>query len=257
MRLRRKAGLFHLPKRPNRISIFRVWRVFCGLSSFVCFMDVRIEPSWKSVLGEEFKKPYFRELTDFVREQYKTRQVFPSPGNIFHAFDLCPFDRVRVVILGQDPYHGPGQAHGLCFSVGESVPVPPSLVNIFKEISSDLGKPIPINGHLGHWAKQGVFLLNATLTVEAHKAGSHQGKGWETFTDAVIRAVSGKEDPVVFLLWGSYAQAKRSLIDESKHLVLTAPHPSPLSAHRGFFGCRHFSKTNEFLKAKGFPSIEW
>ena len=220
-------------------------------------MDVKIEPSWKNLLQEEFNKSYFKELTDFIKKEYQNRKVFPPPKDIFKAFDLCPFDKVKVVILGQDPYHGPGQAHGLCFSVSKNVPMPPSLVNIYKEINSENGKPIPEHGNLEHWAEQGVFLLNATLTVIAHMAGSHQKKGWETFTDEVIRLISEKKEQVVFMLWGAYAQDKAWMIDETKHLILKAPHPSPLSAHRGFFGCNHFLKTNEYLEAKGLGSIEW
>lgn len=220
-------------------------------------MDVRIEPSWKEILKEEFEKPYFKELTDFVREEYQTKTVFPPPADIFKAFDLCPFDQVKVVILGQDPYHGPGQAHGLCFSVNRGVPIPPSLKNIYKEIQSDLGVTPPTHGNLEHWAKQGVFLLNATLTVIARQAGSHQKKGWETFTDEVIRLIAEKKDHVVFMLWGAYAQNKAWMIDEGKHLVLQAPHPSPLSAHRGFFGCKHFSQANGFLEEYGLEGIRW
>ena len=220
-------------------------------------MNVRIESSWKGLLQEEFSKPYFRALTDFVREEYQQKRVFPPPKNIFSAFDLCPFDQVKVVILGQDPYHGPGQAHGLCFSVNEEVPMPPSLINIYKEIASDTGRPVPAHGNLEHWARQGVFLLNATLTVIAHMAGSHQKKGWETFTDEVIRLIAEKKEHVVFMLWGAYAQDKAWMIDEQKHLILKAPHPSPLSAHRGFFGCHHFSRGNAYLKNHGLEPIEW
>lgn len=220
-------------------------------------MDVRIEPSWKAILKEEFEKPYFKQLTDFVREEYQTKKVFPPPADIFKAFDLCPFDQVKVVILGQDPYHGPGQAHGLCFSVNQGVTTPPSLKNIYKEIQSDLGLNPPPHGNLEHWAKQGVFLLNATLTVIARQAGSHQKKGWEAFTDEVIRLIADKKENVVFMLWGAYAQNKAWMIDEGKHLVLQAPHPSPLSAHRGFFGCKHFSQANEFLNQNAKKPIEW
>lgn len=220
-------------------------------------MDVKIEQSWKELLRGEFEKPYFKELTDFVRAEYQSKQVFPPPKNIFKAFDLCPFDKVKVVMLGQDPYHGPGQAHGLCFSVNKGVRTPPSLVNIYKEIASDIGKTPPDHGNLEHWAEQGVFLLNATLTVIAHMAGSHQKKGWEIFTDEVVRLISEKKEHVVFMLWGSYAQNKAWMVDESKHLVLKAPHPSPLSASRGFFGCKHFSKANEYLNANGLEPIEW
>jgi len=220
-------------------------------------MDVTIEPSWKSALSNEFEKPYFKELTEFVRQEYLSKKVFPAPHNIFKAFELCPIDQVKVVILGQDPYHGPGQAQGLCFSVSKEVPTPPSLVNIYKEIKTDLGSEIPSHGNLEPWAKQGVFLLNATLTVLAHQAGSHQGKGWETFTDEVIRLISEKQKNVVFMLWGAYAQKKAWMLDENKHLILTAPHPSPLSAHRGFFGCQHFSKANAYLKEHGKEDIQW
>jgi uracil-DNA glycosylase len=220
-------------------------------------MDVKIEPSWKKVLQEEFGKPYFEELTNFVREEYGSKTVFPPPKDIFKAFDLCPFDKVKVVILGQDPYHGPNQAHGLCFSVNQGVPMPPSLQNIYKEIQSDIGGEIPSHGNLKHWAEQGVFLLNAILSVVAGMPTSHQNKGWETFTDEVIRIISDKKDHIVFMLWGAYAQSKEWMIDGSKHLVLKAPHPSPLSASRGFFGCKHFSKANEFLKEKGVGEIKW
>lgn len=220
-------------------------------------MDVKIEPSWKQVLQEEFNKPYFEELTDFVRDEYKSKTVFPPPKDIFKSFDLCPFDKVKVVILGQDPYHGPNQAHGLCFSVNQGVPMPPSLQNIYKEIQSDIGGEMPNHGNLEHWAEQGVFLLNAILSVVAHMPTSHQNKGWETFTDEVIRIISEKKEHVVFMLWGAYAQSKEWMIDESKHLILKAPHPSPLSASRGFFGCRHFSKANEFLKKNGIEEIKW
>lgn len=220
-------------------------------------MDVRIHESWKKLLQEEFNKPYFEELTAFVKKEYGSKTVFPPPKDIFKAFDLCPFDQVKVVILGQDPYHGPGQAHGLCFSVNDNVPPPPSLINIYKEISSDVGGEMPKTGNLERWAKQGVFLLNAILSVVAHQPTSHQNKGWEEFTDAVIRLISEKKEHVVFMLWGKYAISKAWMIDDKKHLVLTAPHPSPLSASRGFFGCKHFSKANEFLKAHGLDEINW
>ncbi len=220
-------------------------------------MNVRIEETWKTILKEEFEKPYFKDLTDFVRQEYTMKRVFPPPKDIFRAFDLCPFDQVKVVVLGQDPYHGPGQAHGLCFSVNPGIQIPPSLVNIYQEIHQDLNKPVTRDGFLEKWARQGVLLLNATLTVIAHRAGSHQNKGWERFTDEVIRLISDKKEHVVFLLWGAFAQSKSALIDSSKHLVLKAPHPSPLSAHRGFFGCRHFSKTNEYLTAHGTDGIDW
>lgn len=221
------------------------------------FMSVKIEESWKKVLKDEFEKDYFKSLSDFVRSEIKTKTVYPKPENIFKAFELCPFDDLRVVILGQDPYHGPGQAHGLCFSVKQGVQNPPSLKNIFKEIESDLSIEMSDKGNLSAWAEQGVFLLNATLTVLDSQAGSHQGKGWEEFTDAVIKNISSKKDHVVFILWGAYAQSKTDLIDTSKHLILKAPHPSPLSAHRGFFGSKHFSQTNNYLEAIGKEGIEW
>lgn len=220
-------------------------------------MNVRIDESWRQVLQHEFDKPYFELLTNFVRHAYRTTQCFPPAGQIFRAFDLCPFDKVRVVIIGQDPYHDFNQAHGLCFSVQEGVPVPPSLVNIYKEIQRDLGKPIPTSGNLTHWAEQGVLLLNATLTVEAHRAGSHQGKGWEELTDAAIQALNSKRSNIVFMLWGSYAQRKGQFIDRRRHLVLTAVHPSPLSAYRGFIGCGHFSQANAYLKQHGQAPINW
>ena len=221
-------------------------------------MHVDIEDSWKDALGDEFALPYFSELSRIVREAYlATVPVFPPPKLIFNAFGLCPFDEVKVVILGQDPYHGIGQAHGLCFSVPDGVSVPPSLKNIYKELKSDLNIPISDSGNLERWARQGVLLLNATLTVEANKPGSHQGLGWEQFTDAAIEKISNEKDHVVFLLWGKYAQMKGEKIDTQKHLVLTAPHPSPFSAYTGFFGCKHFSKTNEYLKSHGEKQIEW
>ena len=220
-------------------------------------MNVRIDESWRQVLQPEFDKPYFELLTDFVRHAYATRQCFPPAKHIFRAFDLCPFDKVRVVIIGQDPYHDVNQAHGLCFSVQDGVPAPPSLVNIYKELNRDLGKPIPTSGDLTHWAKQGVLLLNATLTVEAHKAGSHQGKGWEELTDAAIQALNNQRSNIVFVLWGSYAQRKGQFIDRRKHLVLTAVHPSPLSAYRGFIGCGHFSQANNYLQQHGLSPIAW
>jgi uracil-DNA glycosylase len=220
-------------------------------------MNVRIDESWRQVLQPEFDKPYFELLTTFVRHAYRTTQCFPPAGQIFRAFDLCPFDKVRVVIIGQDPYHDFNQAHGLCFSVQEGVPAPPSLVNIYKEIQRDLGKPIPTSGNLTHWAEQGVLLLNATLTVEAHRAGSHQGKGWEELTDAAIQALNNQRSNIVFMLWGSYAQRKGQFIDRRRHLVLTAVHPSPLSAYRGFIGCGHFSQANAYLKQHGQPPINW
>lgn len=220
-------------------------------------MNVKIEASWKERLADEWHKDYFVKLTDFVREQYSNRQVFPPASKIFAAFDACPFDQVKVVILGQDPYHDVDQANGLCFSVAPGIAMPPSLVNIFKEIRDDLGKPIPENGDLSRWASQGVLLLNATLTVEAHKAASHQGKGWEQFTDEVIMRLAQDREGLVFMLWGSYAIKKGAFIDRNRHLVLTSPHPSPLSAYRGFFGNKHFSKANEYLTTQGKTPIEW
>lgn len=220
-------------------------------------MNVRIEQSWNKALEAQWNAPYFERLTDFVRNRYAQNTVYPPASKIFAAFDSCPFDNVKVVILGQDPYHGPGQANGLCFSVNPGIEIPPSLVNIFKEISSDTGKPLPTDGNLERWARQGVLLLNATLTVDAHNAGSHQGKGWEEFTDAVIRCLAENRSGLVFMLWGSYAIRKGAFIDRNRHLVLTAPHPSPLSAYRGFFGCRHFSKTNEWLTAHNQTPIDW
>jgi uracil-DNA glycosylase len=220
-------------------------------------MQVRIDDSWRQVLQPEFDKPYFELLTDFVRHAYRTRQCFPPANQIFRAFDLCPFDKVRVVIIGQDPYHDINQAHGLCFSVQDGVKIPPSLDNIYKELHRDLGKPIPKTGNLICWAEQGVLLLNATLTVEAHKAGSHQGKGWEELTDAAIQALNQKREKIVFMLWGSYAQRKGKFIDRRKHLVLEAVHPSPLSAYRGFIGCGHFSQANAYLQQHGQTPIIW
>ena len=219
-------------------------------------MDVKIEESWKHRLAPEFDKEYFSTLVNFVKQEYSSTKAYPPAGLIFNAFDLCPFDKVKVVILGQDPYHGPGQAHGLCFSVPDGIDAPPSLVNIFKEIERDMSIPYPTSGNLTRWAEQGVLLLNATLTVRAHQAGSHQNKGWETFTDAVIRLLN-ERDHLAFLLWGSYAQQKGAFIDTSRHLVLKSPHPSPLSAHRGFFGNNHFSKINEFLLSAGDEPIKW
>jgi len=220
-------------------------------------MNVEIEASWKEVLADEFDKDYFKTLAASVKEAYLSRTVFPSPKHVFNAFALCPFDTVKVVILGQDPYHGTGQAHGLSFSVPEGIAVPPSLQNIYKEIKNDIGIDVPSSGNLERWAAQGVLLLNATLTVEAHKAGSHQGLGWEAFTDAVIKKISEEKEHVVFMLWGRYAQEKGAHIDASKHLVLKAAHPSPFSAYNGFFGCKHFSKTNEYLTEHSIKPIEW
>ena len=220
-------------------------------------MNVQIEESWKEQLTDEFKKDYFVRLTDFVRAEYKSTTIYPPGRLIFNAFNLCPFDKVKVVIIGQDPYHGPGQAHGLCFSVNDGVPFPPSLVNIFKEIESDLGTPVPTSGNLTRWANQGVLLLNATLTVRAHQAGSHQRQGWEEFTDAAIRTLATEREGLVFILWGAYAQKKGAFIDRSRHLVLSSAHPSPLSAWHGFFGNKHFSRANEYLVSQGKEPIVW
>ena len=220
-------------------------------------MNVKIEPSWKQALAPEFEKPYFQELTEFVKKEYQSSTVYPPPKFIFNAFNHCTFDNVKVVIIGQDPYHGPGQANGLCFSVSDHIAIPPSLVNIYKEIASDLGEAPPKTGNLERWADQGVLLLNATLTVRAHQAGSHQNKGWETFTDAVIQTLSDQKNHLVFLLWGAYAQKKGAVIDTNRHLVLKSAHPSPLSAHNGFFGSRHFSQTNVYLLAYGSDPIDW
>lgn len=220
-------------------------------------MEVKIEPSWKQLLAGEFEKPYFEELTRFVREEYANHKIYPPGKLIFNAFNQCPFDQVKVVILGQDPYHGPGQAHGLCFSVPEGVAFPPSLQNIFAEIKSDLGMSLPRHGNLVRWARQGVFLLNATLTVRATQAGSHQNKGWETFTDRVIHLLAENKENLVFMLWGSYAQQKGKFIEPSRHLLLTSVHPSPLSAYRGFFGNRHFSKANQYLSEHAKEPINW
>jgi len=220
-------------------------------------MDVKIEQTWKTALQEEFEKDYFKGLTAFVRNEYSTKLTFPPASLIFNAFEQCPFDKVKVVIIGQDPYHGDGQAHGLCFSVNDGVSYPPSLLNIFKEIDRDLHKPAPASGNLTRWAQQGVLLLNATLTVQAHMAGSHQGKGWETFTDAVIHKLATEKENLVFLLWGSYAQKKGAFIDPTRHLVLKSVHPSPLSAYRGFIGNNHFSLANQYLKDKNISGIDW
>lgn len=220
-------------------------------------MNVRIDESWRQVLQPEFDKPYFEILTSFVRHAYQTTTCYPPARLIFHAFDACPFDKVRVVILGQDPYHEPGQAEGWAFSVPEGVRIPPSLENIYKEQQRDLGIPVPSSGHLQRWVEQGVLLLNATLTVEAHRAGSHQGKGWEELTDAAIMTLNERREHIVFMLWGSYAQRKGQFINRRRHLVLEAPHPSPLSAYRGFIGCGHFSAANAYLQQHGLPAIRW
>ena len=220
-------------------------------------MDVIIENSWKDKLQGEFEKPYFEMLTNFIRGEYNNEEVFPPSNQIFNAFDKCPFNEVKVVVIGQDPYHNTGQANGLGFSVNEGVKIPPSLLNIYKEIEADLGKPISKSGNLESWSSQGVLLLNATLTVRAHTPGSHQGKGWEQFTDAVINTLSEECSGLVFMLWGNYAQQKGGNIDANKHLVLKSPHPSPLSAHRGFFGNKHFSKANEYLIKHNKKPIDW
>ncbi len=220
-------------------------------------MDVKIAPDWKALLEEEFSKPYFEELTRFVKEEYATRRIYPRGSNIFRAFDKCPLDKLKVVIIGQDPYHGPGQAHGLCFSVDEGVPHPPSLQNIFKEVASDIGTPIPSSGNLDRWAEQGVLLLNSVLTVREHEAASHAGKGWEQFTDAVVRRIAQEKQGVVYLLWGSYAQRKGAMVDPQRNCILKAVHPSPLSAYRGFLGCKHFSQANDYLLSTGQTPINW
>jgi uracil-DNA glycosylase len=221
-------------------------------------MDVRIDDSWKRLLDEEFSKPYFMSLANFVKSEYTTTKCFPPGGEIFAAFDYCSFDDLKVVIIGQDPYHGIGQANGLCFSVKDGISHPPSLKNIFKEIQEDIGKPYPESGNLETWANQGVLLLNASLTVRAHEAGSHQNKGWEQFTDAVIKKIAESKQNIVFLLWGGFAKKKASLIDAKKHHVLTSGHPSPLSANKGYwFGNKHFSKTNFLLQQAGLKSVEW
>jgi uracil-DNA glycosylase len=220
-------------------------------------MDVKIEQSWKERLAPEFEKPYFSNLVYFVKNEYATKTIYPKGNQIFNAFDKTPFDKVKVVILGQDPYHEPGQAHGLCFSVNEGIPLPPSLQNIYKEIQDDLGIVPPVSGNLERWTGQGVLLLNATLTVQAHRAGSHQQKGWEEFTDAVIHKLAEEKEHLVFILWGSYAQKKGAFIDPFQHLILKSAHPSPLSVYRGFFGSKPFSKTNDYLTGTGQTPIQW
>jgi uracil-DNA glycosylase len=216
-----------------------------------------IEESWKNILANQFNASYFAQLKAFLVAEKSQYQIFPPGSQIFNAFNFTPFDQVKVVLLGQDPYHGPGQAHGLCFSVPDGIAKPPSLQNILKELNSDLGIPVTQSGNLEKWAKQGVLLLNATLTVRAHQAGSHQNKGWETFTDAAIKALADQREHLVFILWGNYAQAKESLIDSSKHLILKTVHPSPMSVTRGFFGCKHFSKTNDYLRKHNIKEIDW
>jgi len=219
--------------------------------------QVKIEESWRSQLQEEFDKPYFARLAAFVREEYRTQRVCPVNGDLFRVFNLCPFDRVRVVILGQDPSPDPRFYYGICFSVPDGVPIPGSLQNIFKEVSDDTGTPIPSTGNLDRWAEQGVLLLNAVLTVRAHEAASHAGRGWETFTDAVVRAIAQRKEGIVYMLWGSYAQKKGAIADPQRNLILKAVHPSPLSVYRGFFGCRHFSRANEYLRSVGKEPIVW
>lgn len=220
-------------------------------------MDVKIAADWKEILQGEFDMPYFEELTRFVRTEYSAAQVFPAGRNIFRAFDKCPFETLKVVIIGQDPYHGVGQANGLCFSVNDGVPFPPSLQNIFQEIRDDVGTPVPSSGNLDRWAEQGVLLLNSVLTVRAHQAASHAGRGWEQFTDAVVRIIAERKQGLVYMLWGSYAQRKGQMADPTRNLVLKSVHPSPLSVYRGFFGCRHFSQANAYLESVGKTPIVW
>lgn len=220
-------------------------------------MNVKIAEDWKALLADEFEQPYFAELVGFVREEYGSRQIFPRGTNIFRAFDKCPFDKLKVVIIGQDPYHGEGQANGLCFSVNDGVQFPPSLRNIFQEVESDTGAPVPTSGNLDRWAEQGVLLLNSVLTVRAHEAASHAGRGWERFTDAVVREIAARREGVVYMLWGSYAQRKGAIADPARNCILKAVHPSPLSAYRGFFGCRHFSQANNYLVTHGKEPIVW
>lgn len=220
-------------------------------------MQVKIEPSWQALLQNEFQEKYFHQLTDFVKEEYRNYKCFPPGNKIFAAFDYTPFDNVKVVIIGQDPYHGEGQANGLCFSVNDGIKPPPSLMNIFKELKNDLGKPIPSSGNLEHWARQGVLMLNATLTVRASTPGSHQNKGWEKFTDIVIQTLNDKKHELVFILWGAYAQKKTAFLDEDRHYIIESAHPSPFSADRGFFGSKPFSKTNVYLKSIGKTEIDW
>jgi len=220
-------------------------------------MEVKIQNSWQNLLKDEFEKEYFKDLIDFVKSEYKTQTIYPPVEKIFTAFDFCSVDNLKVVIIGQDPYHGENQANGLCFSVNDDIRKPPSLLNIFKEIKSDLDIEIPESGNLERWAKQGILLINATFTVRASQAGSHQKKGWETFTDAIIKKISSEKKDIVFLLWGAFAQKKEKLIDTRRHHILKSPHPSPFSAHKGFLGNKHFSKTNDFLHSKGKKSINW
>lgn len=220
-------------------------------------MDVKIAEDWKEILQGEFDKPYFEELTRFVRSEYAAGQIFPAGRNIFRAFDKCPFETLKVVVIGQDPYHGVGQANGLCFSVNDGVPFPPSLQNIFQEIRDDVGTPVPSSGNLDRWAEQGVLLLNSVLTVRAHQAASHAGRGWEQFTDAVVRIIAERKQELVYMLWGSYAQRKGQMADPSRNLILKSVHPSPLSVYRGFFGCRHFSQANAYLESVGKTPVVW
>ncbi len=220
-------------------------------------MDVKIAEDWKEILQGEFDKPYFEELTRFVRSEYAAGQIFPAGRNIFRAFDKCPFETLKVVVIGQDPYHGVGQANGLCFSVNDGVPFPPSLQNIFQEIRDDVGTPVPSSGNLDRWAEQGVLLLNSVLTVRAHQAASHAGRGWEQFTDAVVRIIAERKQELVYMLWGSYAQRTGQMADPSRNLILKSVHPSPLSVYRGFFGCRHFSQANAYLESVGKTPIVW
>ena len=220
-------------------------------------MNVRIAEDWKQILAEEFDKPYFKNLVEFIRAEYASEVIYPKGANIFRAFDKCPFESLKVVIIGQDPYHGEGQANGLCFSVGDGVPFPPSLQNIFKEVQSDVGTPIPTSGNLDRWAEQGVLLLNSVLTVRAHQAASHAGCGWEQFTDAVVRAIAERKSGVVYMLWGSYAQKKGAIANPANNLILKSVHPSPLSSYRGFFGCRQFSQANQYLTNIGKQPIAW
>ena len=220
-------------------------------------MEVKIAPEWKALLGEEFEKPYFADLVPFVKHEYATRRIYPAGRNIFRALDKCLPDDIRVVIIGQDPYHGEGQANGLCFSVNDGIPFPPSLINIFKEVQADTGAPYPTSGNLDRWAEQGVLLLNAVLTVRAHEAASHAGRGWEQFTDAVVQAIARHREGIVYMLWGAYAQRKGAMVDPKRNCILKSVHPSPLSAHRGFLGCHHFSQANAYLTAHGQPPIVW
>ena len=238
----------------KKVAVVPLLCIFTEMNSV---MEVKIAADWKALLQEEFEKPYFEEFIRFVTEEYATRRIYPRGSNIFRAFDKCPVEKLKVVIIGQDPYHGPGQAHGLCFSVADGVPHPPSLQNIFKEVAADTGAPIPASGNLDRWAEQGVLLLNAVLTVREHEAASHAGHGWEQFTDAVVRRIAEQKSGVVYLLWGSYAQRKGSIADPTKNCILKAVHPSPLSAYRGFLGCKHFSQANNYLISTGQTPINW